>query len=65
VAEQVEKVNPDLVVRDRKGKIYSVRYEAVERDVAQRVPERAPHSPGTTSDHHPTKVHGRPAAEAD
>ena len=29
VAEQVEKVNPDLVTRDDKGKPYSVRYEAV------------------------------------
>ena len=29
VAEQVEKVNPDLVVHDDKGKPYSVRYEAV------------------------------------
>jgi hypothetical protein len=29
VAEQVEKVNPDLVARDDKGKPYSVRYEAV------------------------------------
>jgi hypothetical protein len=29
VAEDVERVNPDLVVRDRKGKVYSVRYEAV------------------------------------
>ena len=29
VAEDVEKVNPDLVVRDEKGQIYSVRYEAV------------------------------------
>ena len=29
VAEQVEKVNPDLVVRDANGKVYSVRYEAV------------------------------------
>src|SRR5207253_8920894 len=29
VAEQVEKVNPDLVVRDEQGKVYSVRYEAV------------------------------------
>jgi hypothetical protein len=25
----VEKVNPDLVVRDEKGKPYSVRYEAI------------------------------------
>ena len=29
VAEQVEKVNPDLVARDEEGKIYTVRYEAV------------------------------------
>jgi len=29
VAEQVEKVNPDLVTRDQKGRVYSVRYEAV------------------------------------
>src|SRR5437868_1460833 len=29
VAEEVEKVNPDLVVRDADGKIYTVRYEAV------------------------------------
>jgi Chaperone of endosialidase len=30
VAEEVEKVNPDLVVRDRDGKPYTVRYEAVD-----------------------------------
>ena len=29
VAEQVEKVNPDLVARDEQGKSYTVRYEAV------------------------------------
>src|SRR5437667_6757454 len=29
LAEQVEKVNPDLVVRDDEGKVMSVRYEAV------------------------------------
>jgi uncharacterized coiled-coil protein SlyX len=29
VAEDVEAVNPDLVVRDKEGKPYSVRYEAV------------------------------------
>ena len=29
IAEGVAKVNPDLVTRDRKGEIYSVRYEAV------------------------------------
>jgi endosialidase-like protein len=30
VAEAVEKVNPDLVVRDEKGKPYTVRYEQVD-----------------------------------
>src|SRR5437879_12918169 len=29
VAEEVEKVNPDLVVRDAEGKPYTVRYDAV------------------------------------
>src|SRR5205085_1355932 len=29
VAEQVERVNPDLVVRDENGKVSTVRYEAV------------------------------------
>src|SRR4029077_5868454 len=30
VAEEVAKVNPDLVVKDAEGKIYTVRYEAVD-----------------------------------
>jgi hypothetical protein len=29
VAEEVEKVNPDLVARDDQGKVYTVRYEAI------------------------------------
>jgi hypothetical protein len=29
VAEEVEKINPDLVARDDQGKPYTVRYEAV------------------------------------
>ena len=29
IAEEVEKVNPDLVARDEQGKPYTVRYEAV------------------------------------
>jgi hypothetical protein len=29
ITEEVAKVNPDLVVRDRKGEIYTVRYDAV------------------------------------
>jgi hypothetical protein len=29
VAEEVEKVNPDLVMKDVEGKVYTVRYDAV------------------------------------
>src|SRR5207249_1016683 len=29
VAEEVEKVNPNLVARDDQGKVYTVRYDAV------------------------------------
>src|SRR5215475_2167937 len=29
VAEEVAEVNPDLIIRDEKGEIYTVRYEAV------------------------------------
>ena len=34
IAEEVAEVNPDLVVRDKNGEIYTVRYDAGERDVA-------------------------------
>ena len=29
IAEEVEKVNPDLIIRDREGKPQTVRYEQV------------------------------------
>jgi hypothetical protein len=29
IAEEVAKVNPDLIVRDESGEIYTVRYDAV------------------------------------
>ena len=29
IAEEVAEVNPDLVIRDKKGEIYTVRYDAV------------------------------------
>jgi len=29
IAEEVEKINPNLIARDEKGEIYTVRYEAV------------------------------------
>ncbi len=49
IAEEVAAVNPDLVVRDKNGEVYSVRYDAVKkRDVAQRVPQRAPRSSAAT-----------------
>jgi endosialidase-like protein len=37
IAEDVEKVNPDLVARDEEGKPYSVSLRSGERDVAKRV----------------------------
>ncbi len=54
VAEQVEKVNRDLVSRDEEGKPYTVRYEAVNATLL-RVPQRAPQGRGTGSDDHRTK----------
>jgi hypothetical protein len=46
----VEKVNPDLVVRDAKGKVNPRTLRGSERDVAQRVPQRAPPSREIGSD---------------
>ena len=49
IAEDVEKVNPDLVVRDKEGKPYTRALRSGERDVAQRVSQRASQSAGTRS----------------
>ena len=46
VAEEVEKVNPDLVARDERGKALHRALRGGERDVAQRVPQRASQSAG-------------------
>jgi Chaperone of endosialidase len=46
IAEEVAEVDPQLVVR-RNGETITVRYEQVQRDVAQRVPQRAHHGAGT------------------
>jgi hypothetical protein len=35
IAEEVEKVNPDLVVRDKEGTPYSVRYDAVNATITR------------------------------
>ena len=40
VAEDVEKVNPDLVIRDKEGSLHRA-LRSGERDVAQRVLQRA------------------------
>jgi len=39
IAEHVEKINPDLVVRDNDGKVMTVRYEGDQCDDTQRVSE--------------------------
>ena len=39
VAEQVEKVNPDPVARDAGGKVYTVRYEAVNARLLNEFPK--------------------------
>jgi hypothetical protein len=49
VAEDVEKVNPDLVARDAVGKVYRTLRRG-ERDVAERVSQRTPRSAGAESD---------------
>ena len=50
IAEEVAKVNPDLGGARQRRKSYRVRYDAGERDVAQRVPQRAPQKRRTRGD---------------
>jgi hypothetical protein len=57
VAKDVEKVNPDLVVRDKEGKPYSVRYDQVNAMLLNEFLKRAQSSAGA-------KVH-RPKATGD
>jgi hypothetical protein len=68
VAEDVEKVNPDLVARDAEGKVVHRTLRSRERDVAQRVPQRASQSAGARNDHHAAKEgvpsDGRASAKA-
>jgi len=51
VAEDVEKVNPDLVARDADRKAYTVRYEAVNAMLLNEFLKGAPDSAGAGSDH--------------
>ena len=62
VAEEVEKVNPDLVVRDDQGRPYTVRYEAVNAMLLKRIPQRASQRARTGRDDRSTKVCGAAAA---
>ena len=47
VAEEVEKVNPDLVGSDRGRKSHDSSLRSGKREVTQQVPERAPRGGGT------------------
>ena len=49
MAEDVEMVNPDLLVRDKEGKPYSVRYDQSERNIAERISQRAQNVCGRTA----------------
>jgi hypothetical protein len=51
VAEEVEKVNPDLVVRDEDGKVMTVRYEAVNAMLLNEF----------LKEHHKVEEQGRPS----
>jgi len=44
VVEEMAKVNPDLVVRDRQQKNLQPSLRCGKRDVAQRIPQRTPQS---------------------
>jgi hypothetical protein len=70
VAEDVEKVNPDLVARDEQGKPYTVRYEAVNAMLLNEflkehrtVQELKIHCYKTGSERRKTRSRHRPPAE--
>jgi hypothetical protein len=44
-------VNPALVARDAEGKVYTVRYEAVNAMLLNEFLKEPPHSTGTGSNH--------------
>ena len=68
IAEEVAKVNPALVLRDKEGKPYKRSLRSGERDVAQRVSQRASHRTGTEGNRRAVKaglsVQTRGAAKA-
>ncbi len=50
IAEEVAKVNPDLIVRDQEGRDLHRALRGGQRDVAQRVPQRALQGAGIGSE---------------
>jgi hypothetical protein len=58
VAEEVKKVNPDLVARGVDGQPYTVRYEAVNAMLLNEFLKRAPQSGGARGDHRAAEVCG-------
>jgi len=58
VAEDVEAANPDLVVRDKEGKVNTVRYHAINAMLLNEFPQSTLENGGTGSDN-------REAAKAD
>ena len=57
IAEQVEKVNPDLIVRDEDGKVSTVRYEAVNAMLLNEFLQGTPQGRGTTEAGRTTAEH--------
>ena len=61
IAEDVAKVNPDLIVRDKSGERYTVRYDAVNAMLLNEFLQRTSQSGGTRSDHSQTAKADRSA----
>jgi hypothetical protein len=54
IAEDVAKINPALVLPDKEGKPYTVRYDAVNAMLLNEFLQRASDSAGTGSDNYRT-----------
>jgi Chaperone of endosialidase len=64
IAEEVAKVNPDLVVRDKNGEIYTVRYEAVNAMLLNEFLKEHRKNEEQQANHYGLKIDGRPATKA-
>jgi trimeric autotransporter adhesin len=63
VAEEVEKVNRDLVVRDKEGKPYSVRYDQVNAMLLNKVSQGTSQGRGAGPGNQPNEIGAGAAAE--